>query len=481
MPNHDADPAQPVHPGLKELFRYPLMSAIAERRTRRVSRGTSISAGELSHQSSNPRTPLTPLEEAVLVVSTGLTGMIMHDGPLHRPDGSKELGTPMLKVFGRSASSPDNAQGSRFFMINDDGVWLIRRLNNAEALQLLTELPPKREDWSEQDWLEAADAVKVNVYRERLEFPRRFPYYHVWNKQLSNLPGTTILMPIVDCTRGFVNIALNLLSEPDGERAVFVDDWRKFRPRNLVEVGASIAAWLGLLGREIPYQPVGGIKWVRNGYLNPEINIPLGLAHAWRLDYEALLMMQNLMLIGQGMGLGAWIHATIFPPYIYERDPDNGKFGLGFRMQAPKKWRHWPPIPAPLPNPIGIDGILEALTPPYVDSMDEVVDRVLDEKYGDQGTYRDKARFARVYKDARLADQFFQTAAPYPEQSVEYIREVCRYVFDTYGRFPAHVDAFHLPGVWLQFSHLEIEYYEKYFDPRLFHRQAQHSALWRED
>jgi hypothetical protein len=28
------------HPGLADLFRYPLMSAIAERRSRRVCRGT---------------------------------------------------------------------------------------------------------------------------------------------------------------------------------------------------------------------------------------------------------------------------------------------------------------------------------------------------------------------------------------------------------------------------------------------------------
>ena len=41
------------HPGLASLFRYPLMSAIAERRTRRISRGTSVSAAGLSHTSAN--------------------------------------------------------------------------------------------------------------------------------------------------------------------------------------------------------------------------------------------------------------------------------------------------------------------------------------------------------------------------------------------------------------------------------------------
>jgi hypothetical protein len=78
------------HAGLADLFRHPLMSAIVDRRSRRVCRGTSIAGGDLSHQSTNTPAPLSPLEEAVLVVTTGLTGFLMHDGPV---DGGKELGT----------------------------------------------------------------------------------------------------------------------------------------------------------------------------------------------------------------------------------------------------------------------------------------------------------------------------------------------------------------------------------------------------
>ena len=64
----------PSHKGLRELFTYPLMSAIFERRTRRVARGTSIVSGPISYNSPNKPAPLSPLEEAVLVVSTGSTG-----------------------------------------------------------------------------------------------------------------------------------------------------------------------------------------------------------------------------------------------------------------------------------------------------------------------------------------------------------------------------------------------------------------------
>ena len=112
----------PIHPGLKDLLGYPLMSAFRERRTRRIARGVSVNAGPLSHTSTNAPAPLTPLEEAVIIVSTGLTGPVMHDGPLKRPDGGDEFGSPFYNLVGRTMSSPDNSQATSFFLINDDGI-----------------------------------------------------------------------------------------------------------------------------------------------------------------------------------------------------------------------------------------------------------------------------------------------------------------------------------------------------------------------
>ena len=469
------------HPGLAKLFRYPLMSAIAERRTRRISRGTSLKAAGLSHASSNAPAPLSPLEEAVLIVSTGLTGATMHDGPLEMPDGAKELGTPFLNVIGRSASSPDNSQATSFFMINDDGIWLLKKLRGREALALLGELPPKWEDWSENDWLGAAESIKHRISDRRLEFPRHFPYYLGWNKQISNRPGTTIFFPVVDCTRACINILLILLSEPDGERPLFIDDWQKFRPTDLMEVAAWAAVHLGFVDKEIPYQPIGGIERARGGFVNPEINLPLGLASTMRVDFEAFFLLQNLMLVGQGMGLGGWVHASVAPPYILQRDPAREWFGLGFRMHKPgKKWHEWPPVPSTQPNPVGIDGVLEGLCPPYISSMSEAVDRVCEEKYGSKGTYGDADVFARSYRRRRDAEEFLRNAEPYSKEAIQYTKDVCNYIYETYGRFPAHVNAFHVPGIWLQFSHLELEYYRKFYNPALFRRQARHDASWGE-
>mgnify|MGYP006264671413 CR=1 FL=1 len=64
--------------------------------------------------------------------------------------------------------------------------------------------------------------------------------------------------------------------------------------------------------------------------------------------------------------------------------------------------------------------------------------------------------------------------------AIEYCKEVCTYMMEKYDRFPAFVDAFYVPGIWLQVSHLEIEYYTKFFKPALYTRQAAHAATWQE-
>lgn len=484
-----ADPTSPAkparNPGIEALFQYPLMSALFDRRTRRIARGTSVLANGLSHTSTNAPAPLSALEEAVLIVSTGLTGSVMHDGPLQIPTGGNELGTPFVNALGRSASSPDNSQATSFFMINDEGIFLLKKLEGEQALTLAADLPPDKADWADSDWLAAAQAVKVKLYDQRLEFPRQFPYYLGWNKQISNRPGTTIFLPVVDCTRGYINIILNLLTEPDGQRPLWVDDWQNFKPADVVEALEWAGVELGLAGadKKVPYQVIGGLARAQDKFVNPNIVLPLGLASTMRVNYESFFHLQNLMLVGQAMGLGGWVHASVAPPYILERDPAKQFLGLGFRMQPGKTWpdTDWPPVPASQPNPVGIDGVLQGLCPPYVASMDDAVDQLLTEKYGPTGLYGDANVFKRPYLTEAMAQTYLQNASHYSDQAVSYAKQICSYIYETYGRFPAHCDAFHVPGVWLQFSHLELEYYEKYFNPAQFARQSEHAHMWGEE
>ncbi len=463
--------------GLKELFDYPLLSAILHRRSRRVAQGTSIHSGAMSHESTNAPAPLRPLEEAILIASTGLTAITTHDGPLDYKDDGKELATPFMNILGRAASSPDNSQPTRIFMTNDDGTWLIRRLEGKEGLDLLKDLPARWEDWAEADWLHVADTAKHRISDRRLDFPRKFPYYMGWNRQISNVPGTTMFLPIVDTTRMYINGILNVLASPDGERPLFIDDWQHFHPRNIKDWAAWAADHLGLIP-DIPYQPIGGVDRVKGGFVNPKIMFPLGLARTMLSDHEAYFIQQNLMLVSQALGLGSWVHACAQAPYIFQRDDEKGLHGLGFRMETPKKeWTCWPPLPSTQPNPVGINGVLEGLCPPYVTSMDEAVDRHLEDK---RAAYADTAIFSRSYRDAGDVERFRASGMQYSPETIEYTKEICNYIFDTYGRFPAHTDAFYAPGTWVQVCHIELEYYEKYFNPALYRRQSEHASKWSE-
>lgn len=473
------------HRGLEETLSFPLMSALAMRRTRRVCAGTRILSGELSHLDPGPPRPLSALEEAILIASTGLTGITMKDGPLEAPHDDSELGFPFLHCLGRSAPSPDNSQCTHFFMINDEGIWFIRRLQGREGLDLLKSLPVSWAEWSESDWLAVARHVKVRISDRRLEFPRELPFYFAWNRQLSNVPGTTMFLPVIDTTTMYVNGLLNLMDHPDGQRPLLVDDWQPFHPRTFMErlvwVGSRIPGLDRVLPR-LPYQIIGGLERARDPWHNPEIPVALGWLGPMLSHHEAYMLQQNLMLVAEAMGLASFTHVAVPAPWVWKRDESRGWHGIEMRMApARKTWGHRPPpIPADQDNPVGIDGVIEGNCPPYARDMDEVVDRVLEKKHSPGGAYGDLDVFSRAYRRREHAETYLREGRPYAPKVVAYLKEVCRYIYDTYGRFPAAVDAMLHPGTWVQVGHLETGYYDRYFAPGQYSRQARHAEAWGE-
>ena len=231
-------------PGLQDALNYPLFSAMFHRRSRRISVGLdSVPAGSLTYTSNETPKPLSQLEEAMLIAATGITGVTMPDGPFQTPQGKPVLGSPLMNLYGRAASSPDNAQGTHFIMSNDSGTYLLKQPENVDAAFLEGELTPdKLVAYSEQ--------CKVKLLDKRLDMPRVFPIYLGRNKYVSNVPGSTIFVPIVDLTRQYINGMMYLLSQEDGQRPNFIDDWHFYR-----NAGTS--------------------KWVKKGFLNKKIPIPL--------------------------------------------------------------------------------------------------------------------------------------------------------------------------------------------------------------
>ena len=107
---------------------------------------------------------------------------------------------------------------------------------------------------------------------------------------------------------------------------------------------------------------------MRGGFVSPDMPAPLGSLTTVRTDYEAHFLMQNLMLTGEALRLGGWVHGAPMIPHVWRRDPATGHLGLGFREYSAKpatsRLKRWPPVPASQPNYVGIDGVLEGLCPP---------------------------------------------------------------------------------------------------------------------
>ena len=244
--------------GLESLKTRPLIETMWQRRTHRVSRGSDVAAGEMSYKSQHPRAPLSTLEEAVLIAATGCTGLSMPDRPFFDPrNGQPIMAKPNVNMAGRTAGSPDNAQGTHFFMINDSGTWFLRKL------------PPADGDPFDPDvLLSRAEMAKVKLLDGRIDVPngnRDFPAYLDSNRFLSNLAGTTVLFPVVDLSHQYINGMMYILTQPSCARPAIVDD------RNF-------------------YRLAGVKKWVDNGFLNKDIKVPLGAIWSMRTQIEADLL-----------------------------------------------------------------------------------------------------------------------------------------------------------------------------------------------
>jgi hypothetical protein len=455
-------PATQSHHGLKELTEQPLLPSIWRRRTHRVSRGASVQAGSMSYTSTHSPAPLTELEEAILISLTGCTGLTMPDRPFADPrDGKPIMAKPNLYMAGRAAGSPDNAQGTHFFLINDTGTYYLRKLP-----------PPGDGEASVFDadaLIARARQAKVRLLDRRIDVPggnRDFPAYLDSNRFLSNLPGTTILFPVVDLSRQYINGMMYILTQPEGARPTIVDD------RNF-------------------YRPAGVKKWVKSGFLNEKIKLPLGTIWAMRTQIEADLLLQNLMLTADAMGLGAWIHASIAPPILLGDPKFTKRYGnmLDFDWVTPR-WRpiDFPRWHIPLPrfanaraNAIGLrhhgEYLIKAMCPPNYPSMAEAVRTVVADKFGPDGIYTDETLFQRIYK-GEFGSKYLKDASDYSADVIACTTDICEYIYKTHRRFPAHCEAIHVPGVWLQAHHVEEEYYERFFRNAMTDAHRNHDRTW---
>ena len=147
----------------------------------------------------------------------------------------------------------------------------------------------------------------------------------------------------------------------------------------------------------------------RGGFATPDAPAPhRHRSPTVRTDHEAYFLLQNLMLMGEALRLGGWVHGAPMIPHVWQPRPGDGlprpRLPRAPGQAGAGALARWPPVPASQPNFVGIDGVLEGLCPPYVTDMDAAVDQVIEEKFGAGGAYADAGGLRPGLRDRGSAE-----------------------------------------------------------------------------
>ncbi len=407
---------------LDKLWESSLFEAIWSRRSFRFGLGMEMNFDAMPYKSEKEPVPLSELETAILcAVAAGTTGVVTGDNiPL----------CVLTSFEGRTIPTPCNTWAYALFFTNDEGTFYYR--------------PPKPTKVWEIDSLEDREKIldwfKTNTVKigDPLDVPKGPPALMSSNKWNILRPGSTTFIFVADNTHELINGILFTCSFED--RYKYIDD----------ETG----------------KPAGCEKWIKNGWLNgPEA--PVSLIENMLCVSNAVstaAMMQNILLAMAAMGLGGLPYAGYAPLFVFGGTPFAK--GLGFRFLSDKKG---------MPNPVGKDGLFEALCPPYK-SMSEAVDMIVQEKWNTNGMFSDKVMGIGPYKDyAKIKSQTLKT----PPEAIECTKDILNYVYDKYGRLPSHFDTMMIP-VAVQTHHVEEEFYQKYTNIPLTKPIKNHMKEWHE-
>ena len=180
-------------------------------------------------------------------------------------------------------------------------------------------------------------------------------------------------------------------------------------------------------------------------------------------------MLQNMYLALQAMGLGGWIFSSSVGMAVMPM--------MGFRMHMasqPGPFKPLDPSAPGRPVVVGLDGLFEPYCPPYYPDMAKAVQAVWDAKWGSGGIYKEEGGPAPL-RDRQTLDR---VVARTPEWCLEATKDLCTYIWDTYGRFPALSDPM-VMSIWFQAHHLETEFYDKYYQPGAYHETIRnHMGVW---
>jgi hypothetical protein len=431
----------------ERVARYPLLTALLERRSRRFARGMKLNGGPLAYESKAAPQPLSRAEEAALAFAAcGITGPVLGELP-YESGAEHEAGSGNIitHFVGRTVASGDALHTVALFVINDEGAWFLKRPQDYPRAEIVELAAAARR----QEFTTLYERARVRLSDRRVDVPRAHPYVPAFNRWSANVPGTTYFLPVSELSALYINVLLSAFSE---EFAFFiVDDRRRFQPAGLRRFARSA-------GGHLQDDPRAGRVGTISSF------------ETWLYEFAALeqgMMLQNLALMTEALGLGGFPHFAAHPFGWFQT--------LGFRMEEialsrlvgagalTSRIMRALGKDARVPTAVGLerDGatLIKPFCPPYYRNMEEAVLAFVAYKYAPGcGTLRDGGA-ATAWRDGAQV----QARIPeYSEQTIAATIAYCDYVYRRYGRFPAASGPFRTVLAH-QSHHLDLEFYEKFY------------------
>lgn len=423
-------------PGLDIAVDYNFYDAVFQRRSRRFGLGMEIERGPLKYKSKHGPVSLSEVEEAILVwTGLGIKGINLSDFPPH-------VGLDLEMQFtSKTIPALGDVHRTELFYTNDEGTYMIKmhdkRPEDFRGLEALTR--EKRIDKIVELFRES----KVKIHDGRADLPSKPPgiaAHNLWNV---NKPGTSVFMPVTDLSACIINLFFFYM-RPD-HRFNFVDELHGMRPP-------------------------GTKGWLEKGFLDESKRMPLieaELRFANGYIAEQAFMGQNMVLALQTLGLGGWLFSGFASMFMLGGTPFHR--GLGFRFITPE-------IKGDTGNPnpvaVGKDDMFHAFCPPYYKDMGEAVEALNDLKWTNWESHK------MPYKDPEGVLQEIERPS---KEEIQVVKDICNYVYDTYGRFPAFSDPMFLRFM-VQAHHLDLDFYDQYYPEGAYTDNCKnHFGRWHPD
>ncbi len=422
---------------LDELLKYPLVQALFGRRARRFGQGMEIPSGPLAFKSNQKPLPLSERETNLLVAAaTGVSGWSfgIPFGP-RTPQSHAEIS---LRFTGRTAPTAAGLGTPALFFTDDQGCYCTRT----------RDVQPERArelDGGQESMERILGVCRDNTicFQEgRLDLPSAPPHILPPNLWWANQPGSTVFMPVGDASEeclGFLALMIR--------HGVMVVDHETGKPAGNLE------------------------PFIRSGLLSPEKQLPLSELLSTVQDslcLELAFMGHNIVLMLQAMGLGGLYFNGMDNLSVLGSNARSGVKGLGFRFVEDDRWV--------TPNAVGLEGVYEALCPPFYPDMHAAVKAFVERKFGPKGSYAPGTPGA--WRDS---ERVKQTVAPYTQDFVDCMSEVAQYMYSKYGKFPGNRSTIVLPG-FVQAHHIDTEFYDRHYaDGAYLDTHAQHAKRWHRD